>query len=163
MILFLRFSCLGLAKNNFLLTNATECLYRLCCLFPQELNRNLMLSIVGLHEPAQVLKRAASLPDPKPEVTPMSSPINRNTRLNHAGTVTPIVRTTETPNISRFHSSNPGTPTEKVSEVFREKYTKDRVVWRSDTLDSSPCPGSLLVNFTPCLANRSFKENQLVV
>ncbi|XP_074608970.1 DDB1- and CUL4-associated factor 1-like isoform X1 [Acropora palmata] len=67
----------------------------------------------GLHEAAQVLKRTASLPDPKPEVTPMSTPINRNTRLNHAGTVTPIVRTLETPNLSRFHCSDPGTPTEE--------------------------------------------------
>ncbi|XP_015776035.1 PREDICTED: protein VPRBP-like isoform X3 [Acropora digitifera] len=65
-----------------------------------------------LHEAAQVLKRTASLPDPKPEVTPMSTLINTNTRLNHAGTVTPIVRTPETPNMSRFHLSNPGTPTE---------------------------------------------------
>ncbi|KAK2548824.1 DDB1- and CUL4-associated factor 1 [Acropora cervicornis] len=67
----------------------------------------------GLHEAAQVLKRTASLPDPKPEVTPMSTPINRNTRLNHADTVTPIVRTLETPNLSRFHCSDPGTPTEE--------------------------------------------------
>ena len=106
-----------------------------------------MFSIVGLHEAAQVLKRTASLPDPKPEVTPMPTPVNRNTRLNHAGTVTPIVRTLETPNQSRFHCSGPGTPTEEVGEVFKENYTKDRVVWRTDTLDSSPCPGSLLVYF----------------
>ena len=144
--------------------NAMECLYRLCCVFLQELNRNLTFSIiVGLHEPAQVLKRAASLPDPKPEVTPMSTPINRNTWLNHAGTVTPIVRTPETPNMSRIHFSNPGTLTEKVSEVFRENYRKDRVVWRTDTLDSSPCPCSLLVSFTPSLAHRSSKEYRLVV
>ena len=79
-----------------------------------------MFSIVGLHEAAQVLKREASLPDPKPEVTPMSTLINRNTRLNHADTVTPIARTPETPNMSRFHCSDPGTPTEKVSEVLRK-------------------------------------------
>ncbi|XP_044182519.1 DDB1- and CUL4-associated factor 1-like isoform X2 [Acropora millepora] len=66
----------------------------------------------GLPEAAQVLKQTASLPDPKPEVTPMSTLINTNTRLNHAGTVIPIVRTPETPNMSRFHLSNPGTPTE---------------------------------------------------
>ena len=95
-----------------------------------------MFSIVGLHEAAQVLKRTASLPDPKPEVTPMSTPINRNTRLNHAGTVTPIVRTLETPNLSRFHCSDPGTPTEQVGEVLKENYTKDRVVWKTDNLDT---------------------------
>lgn len=122
-----------------------------------------MFSIVGLHEAAQVLKRTASLPDPKPEVTRMSTLINRNTRLNHAGTVTPIVRTPETPNMSRFHLSNPGTSTENVNDVFKENYTKDRVVRRTDTLDSSPCPGSLLVYFTPCLAHHSSKENRLVV
>ena len=83
-----------------------------------------MFSIVGLHEAAQVLKRTASLPDPKPEGTPMSTPINRNTWLNHAGTVTPIVRTPETPNMSRFHCSDPGTPTEKVGEVFKENYKR---------------------------------------
>ena len=110
----------GSAKNNFLLTNATECLYRLSRVFLQELKRNMMFSIVGLHESAQVLKREASLPDPKPEVTPMSTPINRNTWLNHADTVTQIARTPRTPNMSRFHCSDPGTPTEKVSEVLRK-------------------------------------------
>ena len=136
-----------------------ECLYRLCHVSPQELNRNLMFSMVGLHEAAQVLKRTASLPDPKPEVTPMSTPINRNTRLNHAGTVTPIMRT---PSTSRFHFRNPGTPTERVSGVLKENNMKDRVVWRTDTLDSSSCPGSLLVYFTLCLAHRSSKEYRLV-
>ena len=164
MILFLCFSSLGLAKNNFLLTSATECLlHRLCRLFLQELKRNSIFSIVGLDEAAQVLKSTAFLPDPKPEVTPMSTPINRKTRFNHAGTVTPIVRTPETPSMSRFHFSDPGTPTEKVSEVFKENYARDRVVWRTDTLDSSLCPGSQLVYFTLCLARPSSKEFWLVV
>ena len=79
-----------------------------------------MFSIIGLLEAAEVLKCTASLPDPKPEVTLMSTPINRNSRFDHTGTVTPIMRTPETPNMSRFHCSDPGTSTEKVSEVFKE-------------------------------------------
>ncbi|XP_067026012.1 DDB1- and CUL4-associated factor 1-like isoform X1 [Acropora muricata] len=67
----------------------------------------------GLHETAQVLKREASLPDPKPEVTPMSTPTNRKTRFNHTGTVTPIMSTPETPSLSRFRFGDPGTPTGK--------------------------------------------------
>ena len=98
--------------------------------------------MVGLDETAQVLKCEASLADPKPEGTP---------------------GTPETPSMSRFPFSDPGTPTEKVREVFEENYARDRVVWRTDTLDSSPCPGSQLVYFTLCLAHRSSKECRLVV
>ena len=89
-----------------------------------------MFSIAGLHETAQVLKREASLPDPRPEVTPMSTPTNRKTRFNHTGTVTPIMSTPETPSLSRFRFGDPGTPTGKVNEAFKENYTSDRVVWR---------------------------------
>ena len=90
-----------------------------------------MFSIAGLHETAQVLKHEASLPDPKPEVTPMSTPTNRKTRFNHTGTVTPIMSTPETPSLSRFRFGDPGTPTGKVSEAFEENYTRDRVVANS--------------------------------
>lgn len=31
----------------------------------------------GLHETAEVLRREASLPDPRPEANPMSTPTNR--------------------------------------------------------------------------------------
>ena len=119
--------------------------------------RKTMFSIVGLHETAEVLKREASLPDPKPEVTPVSTPINKKTRFNHTGTVTPIMSTPETPSLSRFRFGDPGTPTGKVSEVFKENYTRDRVVWRFVTPDSSPCSGSLVVYFSLCLAHRSSK------
>lgn len=98
-----------------------------------------MFSIAGLHETAQVLKREASLPDPKPEVTPMSTPTNRKTRFNHTGTVTPIMSTPETPSLSRFRFGDPGTPTGKVIEAFNENNTRDRIVWRIFTPDSTHC------------------------
>ena len=107
-----------------------------------------MFSIVGLHKTAQLLKCEASLPDPKSEVTPMSTPINRKTRSNHTSTVTPIMGTPETPSMSQFRFNDPGTPTGKVREVFKENYTRDRVLYR----ELSPCPGSLLICFTPSLA-----------
>lgn len=67
----------------------------------------------GLHETAQVLKREASLPDPKPDITPLSTPTNRKIRLNHTTTATPAFTTPETPSLSRFRFSDPGTPTGK--------------------------------------------------
>ena len=111
-----------------------------------------MFSIVGLHKTAQLLKCEASLPDPKSEVTPMSPPINRETGFNHTSTVTPIMRTPETPSMSQSRFNDTGTPTGKVSVVFKENYSRDKNVWGTVTPDSSPCPCSLLVYFTPCLA-----------
>ena len=129
MILFLCFSFLGLAKNSFFLTSPTKrLLYRLCRVVFQELTRNLMFSTVGLHKTAELLKCEASLPDPKSEVTPMSTPINRKAHSNHTRTVTPIMRTPETPSTSQLRFNDPGTPTQKVSVVFKENYSRDKVV-----------------------------------
>ena len=79
-----------------------------------------MFSIIGLHKTAQLLKGEASLPDLQTEVTPMSTPMNKKTRFNHTSTVTPIMGTLETPSMSQFQFNGPGTPTGKVSEVFKE-------------------------------------------
>ena len=84
--------------------------------FFQEIKKNLMFSIIGLHKTAELLKGEASLPDLQTEVTPMSTPINRETRFNHTSTVTPIMGTPETPSMSQFQFNDPGT----VSEVFKE-------------------------------------------
>ncbi|XP_015778205.1 PREDICTED: protein VPRBP-like isoform X2 [Acropora digitifera] len=66
----------------------------------------------GLHKTAELLKGEASLPDLQTEVTPMSTPINIETRFNHTSTVTPIMGTPETPSMSQFQFNDPGTVSE---------------------------------------------------
>jgi len=74
------------------------------------------LAAQGLNETAQVLRREANLPDPKPEMNQLSTPTNRKVRFNHTSslsTASPSIGTPGTPVLTRYRFGDPGTPTGK--------------------------------------------------
>jgi len=74
------------------------------------------LTAQGLHETADVLRREANLPDPRPDTNPMSTPTNRKVRYNHTSslsTVSSAASTPGTPSLTRYRFNDPGTPVEK--------------------------------------------------
>lgn len=71
------------------------------------------LTTQGLHETAEVLRREANLPGPKPESNLLSTPTNRKVRFNLTLSLSPAfsaVSTPGTPPLTRYRFNDPGTP-----------------------------------------------------